>query len=137
VLIDLKKAEALPKPICTETEALRFLSTIGYSVRPELNPADMTPADGVRESDDIGLNLLAIAMYREVEEYIRIGDPPIMKQTADRLKGIGLSDDEAIGLMCKALVEEYSRNPDHEMTAESAERVVQILSALPDFPDDD
>ena len=136
-LIDLKKAEALPKPICTKAEAQLFLSRIGYAVRPELGPADVTPADGVRESDDMGLNLLALTLYGEVEECIRIGDPPIMKETSDRLVGMGLSDDEAIGLMCKALVEEYSRSPSHKVTPESAERVEQILSRLPDFPDDD
>jgi hypothetical protein len=57
------------------------------------------------------MNLLALAMYREVEGYIRIGDPPIMKETSDRLIGMGLSDDEAIGLICKATVVNKTRIP--------------------------
>ena len=135
-LLDLKKAQAVLEPICTEKEARLFMSTIGYTVMPELDPSDVTPADDVRESDETGMNLLALAMYSEVEEYVGIGDPPIMKETSDRLTAMGLSADEAIGLMCKALVEEYSKSPDHEIISESLERVVQILSRLPDLPDE-
>ena len=93
------------------------------------------PAEDIRESDETGMNLLALTMYREVEEYIRIGDPPIMKETSDRLMGMGLSDDEAIGLICKALALEYSQSPDHEITPKSIDRIVRILSGLPEFPD--
>ena len=59
-----------------------------------------------------------------------------MKETADRLIGMGLTDDPAIGLICKAMAEGYSRNPSHAATRDSAARVAQILSCLPDFPDD-
>jgi len=92
-------------------------------------------AEDVRESDQPEMNLLALALYRQVEEYIRIGDPAIMKETADRLIGMGLSDDEAIGLICKALALEYSQSPDHAITPKSIDRIVRILSRLPDYPD--
>ncbi len=58
-----------------------------------------------------------------------------MKETADRLMGMGLSDDEAIGLICKALALEYYQSPDHEITPKSIDRIAQILSRLPEFPD--
>ena len=134
-LLDIKKAQAVLEPVWTGAEARLFISTIGYTVRPGLHPSDVMPAEDVRESDETGMNLLALEMYREVEEYIRIGDPPIMKETADRLMGMGLSDDEAIGLICKALALEYYQSPDHEITPKSIDRIAQILSRLPEFPD--
>ena len=136
-LLDLKKAEAVLEPICTETEARLFMSTIGYTVLPELHPWDVTPADDVRECDETGMNLFAIAMYPKAEEYIRIGDPPIMKETFERLTGMGLLADQAIGLICKALTLEFSKSPNQEITPESIELVVQTLSRLPEFPDED
>ncbi|HEY2383478.1 MAG TPA: hypothetical protein VGK48_20080 [Terriglobia bacterium] len=134
-LIDLKQTQLLLEPICTDTQARQFMTTKGYTVRPDVDVSDVTPADDVSEPDEFGMNLLALAMDREVEEYIRIGDPPIFKETSERLIGIGLSDDEAIGLMCKALVEEYSWDSNHEITPESLDRIVQILSRLPDLQD--
>jgi hypothetical protein len=134
-LLDIKKAQAVLETVWTGAEARLFISTIGYTVRPGLHPSDVMPAEDVRESDETGMNLPALAMYREVEEYIRIGDPPIMKETADRLIGMGLSDDEAIGLICEALALEYSQSPDHEITPKSIDRIVRILSRLPDYPD--
>ena len=136
-LLDIKKAEAVLEPICTETEARLFMSTIGYTVLPGLNPRDVTPADDVRESDETGMNLFALAIYPEVEEYIRIGDPPIVKETFDRLTGMGLIADQAIGLICKALTLEFSESGNREITPESIKRVVQILTRLPELPDED
>ena len=134
-LIDLKQTQLVLEPICTATQARQFMATMGYTVRPDLDLSDVTPADDVHEPDEMGMNLFALAMYREVGEYIRIDDPPIFKETSERLIGMGLSDDEAIGLICKALVEEYSWGPDHEITPESIDRIVQILSRLPDLSD--
>jgi hypothetical protein len=126
-LIDLKQTQLVLEPICKDTQARRFMSTMGYTARPDLDPLDVMPAEDVRESDETGMNLLALAMYREAEEYIRIGNPPIFKETSERLIGMGLPDDEAIGLMCKALVDEYFE-PNHEITPESIDRIILILS---------
>ena len=41
----------------------------------------------------------------------------------------------AIGLICKALALEYTESPDHAITPKSIDRIVEILSRLPDFPD--
>jgi hypothetical protein len=146
---DLETLVAESEPPRTRSEVKSLLSKIGYTMRPKLDPWDVTPVEAVleleeegmdtydvRESDETGMNLLALAMYSEVEEYVRIGDPPIMKETSDRLTAMGLSADEAIGLMCKALVEEYSKSPDHKITSESIGRVIQIFSRLPEFPDE-
>ena len=134
-LLDIKKAQAELEPGWTGAELRRFISTIGYTERPGLHPSDVMPAEDVRESDQPMMNILALAMYRQVEEYIRVGDPPIMKETADRLIGIGLSGDEAIGLICKALALDYTQSPDHAITPTSIDRIVGILSRLPDLPD--
>jgi hypothetical protein len=134
-LIDLKQTQLVLEPISTDAQARQFMATKGYTVRPDVDLSDVTPAEDVREPDEFGMNLLALAMYRKVEEYIRIGAPPIFKDTSERLIGIGLSDDEAIGLMCKALVEEYSWNSKHEITPESLDQIVQTLSRLPDLHD--
>jgi hypothetical protein len=111
------------------------MATKGYTVRPDVDLSDVTPAEDVQEPDEFGMNFLALAMYREVEEYIRVGDPPIFKETSERLIGMGLSDDEALVLMCKALVEEYSWDSNHEITPESLDRIVRTLSRLPDLHD--
>ncbi|HEY2385180.1 MAG TPA: hypothetical protein VGK48_28735 [Terriglobia bacterium] len=111
------------------------MATMGYTVRPDVELSDVTPADDVHEPDEMGMNLFALAMYREVEDYIRIGDPPIFKETSERLIGMGLSDDEAIGLICKALVGEYTWDSNHEITPESLDRIVRTLSRLPDLHD--
>jgi hypothetical protein len=134
-LIDLKQTQLVLEPICTDTQARQFMARMGYTVQPDVDLSDVTPAADVREPDEFGMNFLALAMYREVEKYIRIGDAPVFKETSERLIGIGLSDDEAIGLMCKALVEDYSWDSNHEITPESLEQIVETLSRLPDLRD--
>lgn len=134
-LIDLKQTQLILEPISTETQARQFMATMGYTVRPDVDLSDVTPAEDVREPDEFGMNLLALAINREVEEYIRIGVPPIFKETSERLIGMGLSDDEALGLMCKVLTEEFSFGPGHEITPEAIEGIVQSLSRLPDLSD--
>lgn len=134
-LIDLKQTQLVLEPISTDTQAREFMTKMGYAVRPDVDLSDVTPAEDVREPDEMGMNLFALAINHEVEEYIRTGVPPIFKETFERLIGMGLSDDEALGLMCKALVEEHSLSRGEEITPESIEQIVEVLSRLPELPD--
>lgn len=134
-LIDLKQTQLIVEPIRTETQARQFMETMSYTVRPDLDLSDVTPAEDVREPDEYGMSLFALALNQDVEEYIRIGTPRIFKETSERLIGMGLSDDEALGLMCKALVEDYALSRGDEITPESLAEIVEVLSRLPDLRD--
>src|SRR5437870_4093001 len=104
---------------------------IGYRVAPGIMLTDVAPADLVlrREAE---LDGFILEFRPEVDANIREGDPPIMRETFDRLVREGFSSEEAANMITRAFVVEFFRQAREELDISLIE---QTLSRLPKFPD--
>jgi hypothetical protein len=131
--LDLIQAAAELEAPKIEMEARLFAIRVGYAIMPLVDMRDVAPADVVLKFE-AGMDEMITGIRPDVEEDIREGDPPIFKETFDRLRRAGYSAEEATNMMCMALVVEYSRQGP--AVARNPEAIERALLRLPNFPDD-
>ena len=130
--LDLLQAAAEFEPPETDIAAIQFVMKIGYWMMPAIDMRDVAPADAVLRCE-AAMDDMIQDVRPGVEEAIQDSDPPIFKETHDRLIRGGQSAEEATEMICRSIVIELIRQTCKEKDAES---IVRALSRLPRFPDD-
>jgi hypothetical protein len=127
---DLRKASAELAPPRTELDAFLFTYKTGYRVAMLAMIDEVVTAERVLAHE---AKIDALVLECGVAAAIRTGEPPIMKETLERLIREGVSRQEAVELIARAFAVEFFKQ-DREKPSPAS--LKEVFSRLPQFPFD-
>jgi hypothetical protein len=129
---DLMKAAAELDPPRTELDAFLFTYKMGYRLCRGAMIDEVVTAERVIRHE-AKIDALVLEFRPQVDTGIREGDPPIMKETFERLIGEGISSEEAANLITRAFAVEFFKQ---DRKKPSPALLKETFSRLPQFPFD-
>ena len=129
---DLMKAAAELDPPRTELDAFLFTYKSGYRLSIGAMIDEVVAAERVLRHE-AKIDALVLEYRPQVDTGIQKGNPPIMKETFERLIRKGISSEEAANLITRAFAVEFFRQ---DRKTPGPALLKEAFSRLPEFPFD-